>query len=407
MYTKQLVEDIIGELENLKGAGKLKVERELTSAQGPEVEIAGRKVLMFASNNYLGLGNHPALVKAAHDALDHYGYGLSSVRFICGTQELHRQLEKRLAKFLGVDDAILYSTCFMANLGFFASITNESLGHEKFVDAIYSDALNHASIIDALRLVKKENVEKKVYPHNDLAALEAMLKADADKVFRYKMIVTDGVFSMEGDTAHLAELVKLAEQYGALLFVDDAHGVGVLGKTGAGTPELHGVHGKIDVLSGTLGKALGGAVGGYLAGKQEMIDLMRQKSRTYMFSNSLPPSVVMASLAALDLLEKEPELLARSSDNTKYFRSKVEAAGFKTLIGDHPIVPVMLGDAALTQAVSKRLLEEGLYVVGLWFPVVPDGHARLRFQISAAHTHDHINRACAILEKVGREMKII
>lgn len=407
MYTKELISDIQKELENLKAAGKLKVERELSSAQGAEVEINGKKVLMFASNNYLGLSNHPSVVKAAHDGLDHYGYGLSSVRFICGTQELHRELERRIAKFLGVDDAILYSTCFMANLGFFASITNESLGHEKFVDAIYTDALNHASIIDALRLLKKENVDKKIYPHNDLSALEAMLKADLEKPFRYKMIVTDGVFSMEGDTAHLKELVELAEKYGALLFVDDAHGVGVLGKTGAGTPELHGVHGRVDVLSGTLGKALGGAVGGYLAGKQAIIDLMRQKSRTYMFSNSLPPSVVTASLAALNLLEQSPDLLAKSKDNTKYFRSKVEAAGFKTLPGDHPIVPVMLNDAALTQAVSKRLLEEGLYVVGLWFPVVPEGHARLRFQISAAHTHDHIDRACAILEKVGKEMKII
>lgn len=408
MYTKKLVQDIQQDLKKLQDQGKYKTERLLTSAQGPEVEIAGKKVLMFAANNYLGLSNHPDIVKTAHEALDQYGYGLSSVRFICGTQEIHRQLEQKLATFLGTEDAILYSTCFMANLGFFASIINESFGSEtEWKDVVYSDELNHASMIDAFKLVKKNIVEKRVYPHNDMVALEKMLADDADKGFRHKFIVTDGVFSMEGYTAELPKLVELAKQYEALLFVDDAHAVGVLGKTGAGTPEFLGVHGQIDVLSGTFGKALGGAVGAYVAGKKEVIDLLRQRSRTYMFSNSVPPAVVVATSKALDLLKEKPELLAKSKSNTEYFRQKVKALGFKILDGNHPVVPVMLGEAAVTQEMSKKLLAAGLYVVGLWFPVVPEGEARLRFQVSAAHSIEQIDRAVAILEQVGKEMKII
>ena len=407
MYTKKLLSDITQELTTLQSAGKYKTERLLASAQGPEVTIGDKQVLMFASNNYLGLCNHPEIVAAAKRGLDQYGYGLSSVRFICGTQELHRQLEQRIAKFLGADDAILYSTCFMANLGFFASITNESFGAEVWQDAIYSDELNHASMIDAFKLIKKGTVEKRVYPHNDIAALEVMLEADKDKGFRNKFIVTDGVFSMEGYTAKLPELVALARQYEAVLFVDDAHAVGVLGATGAGTPEFLGIHGQIDVLSGTLGKALGGAVGGYIAAKQEIIDLLRQKSRTYMFSNSIPPSVVVASLAAFDLLERNPELLEKSRTNTTYFREKVKALGFTILDGNHPVAPVMLGEAHVAQQMSKKLLEHGLYVVGLWFPVVPEGEARLRFQVSAAHTIEQIDRAVEILGRVGKEMGVI
>lgn len=408
MYSKKLSQDISQELQNLKDAGKFKVERELEGAQGPEVEIAGKKVLMFASNNYLGLSNHPEILKAAEEGMTKYGFGLSSVRFIAGTETIHKELEKKLAEFLGTEDSILYSTNFMSNLGFFASITNESLnGDGKHIDAIYSDELNHASIIDAFKLCKKENVVKRIYPHGDLNTLEQMLSEDKDRGYRHKIIVTDGVFSMEGYLAHLPEMKKLAEKYEALLFVDDAHGVGVLGETGAGAPEHLGLHGQIDILSGTFGKALGGALGGYIAGPKEIVELLRQKSRTYMFSNSLPPSVVIASLKALDLLKEQPELITRVKENANYFRSEVKKLGFEVLPGEHPIVPVMLRDAKLTQELSKKLLSKGLYVVGLWFPVVPEGTARLRFQISAAHTKDHLDRAINILSQVGKELSII
>lgn len=405
MYTKKLIEDIEKELETLKEGGKFKVERELDGAQGPEVEIKGKKYLMFASNNYMGLANHPEIVASAREALDNYGFGLSSVRFISGTETIHKQLEKKLADFLGVEDAILYSTNFMSNLGFFASITNEALGSEQHIDAIYSDELNHASIIDAFKLCKKEAVVKRIYKHGDLDQLAQMLEEDKDKGYRFKMIVTDGVFSMEGYLVNLPKIKELADKHEALLFVDDAHSVGVLGKTGAGTPEHFGMHGQVDILSGTFGKALGGAVGGYIAGKAQIIELLRQKSRTYMFSNSLPPSVVMASMKALDLLT--PELLNKSKENAKYFRDEVKKLGFEVLAGEHPIVPVMLGDAKTTQEMSKKLLEKGLYVVGLWFPVVPEGAARLRFQVSAAHTKEHLDRALAILSEVGKEMGIL
>lgn len=407
MYSKELIGHLDQELKNLRAKGIYKTERLLSSAQGPEVTIAGKKVLLFASNNYLGLCNDQAVIQAAKDALDRYGYGLSSVRFICGTHELHRQLEQTLAKFLGVDDAILYSTCFMANLGFFATIVNESFGQTEWRDVIYSDELNHASLIDALKLAKKEHLEKRIYPHNDMAALEKMLAADASQGFRHRLIVSDGVFSMEGYTAHVDQLVTIAKQHQALLFIDDAHATGVLGKTGAGSPEHCGVHGQVDVLSGTLGKALGGALGGYIAGQQAIIDLLRQKSRTYLFSNSLPPSIVAASLKSLELLAQRPELLERSRKNTELFRQKVTSLGFKVLAGNHPVVPVMLGDAAVAQEMSRQLLDAGLYVVGLWFPVVPEGTARLRFQVSAAHTVEQIDQAGAILERVGNTMHLI
>lgn len=408
MYAKKLGQAVEKELETLKKAGKFKMERELEGAQGAEVEIKGKKVLMFASNNYLGLANHPEIIKAGKEAVDKYGFGLSSVRFISGTETIHKILEQKLAQFLGVDDSILYSTNFMSNLGFFATITNEAFGEEKeHIDAIYSDELNHASIIDAFKLCKRENVIKRIYPHGDIAALEKFLEEDKDKNYRFKIIVTDGVFSMEGYLAQLPKLKELAEKYEALLFVDDAHAVGVLGKSGAGTPEHFGLHGKVDVLSGTFGKALGGAVGGYIAGKKEIIELLRQKSRTYLFSNSVPPSVVMASIRALDLLQERPELLAKLRDNSEYFRTGAKKLGFEVLDGIHPIVPVMLGNAAKTQEMSGKLLEKGLFVVGLWFPVVPEGTARLRFQISAAHTLEQIDQALKILSEVGKEMKLI
>ena len=408
MYSKKLAEDIEKELETLKKAGKFKMERELEGTQGAEVEIAGKKVLMFAANNYLGLANHPEITKAGKDAIDKYGFGLSSVRFISGTETIHKTLEKKLAEFLEVNDSILYSTNFMANLGFFATLTNETFGAKgEHMDAIYSDELNHASIIDAFKLCKKENVTKRIYPHGDLATLEQMLVEDQGKGYRFKIIVSDGVFSMEGYLAQLPKLKELAEKYEALLFVDDAHAIGVLGKSGAGTPEHFGLHGKIDVLSGTFGKALGGAVGGYIAGKKEIIELLRQKSRTYLFSNSVPPSVVMASIRALDLLKEKPELLIKVKENSEYFRNGAKKLGFEVLDGIHPIVPVMLGDAAKTQEMSKKLLANGLFVVGLWFPVVPEGTARLRFQISAAHTREQIDQALKILSEVGREMGVI
>src|SRR3990167_8433338 len=335
MYSKKLKNAIEKEIEILKSGGKFKMEREIEGAQGPEVEIKGhakgrasKKYLMFASNNYLGLSNHPEIIEAAEAGLKKYGFWLSSVRFIAGTEAIHKTLEKKLAEFLGTEDAILYSTNFMSNLGFFATMTNEAFGDEtSHLDAIYSDELNHASIIDAFKLCKKENVVKRIYPHGDIATLEQMLEEDKSKNYRFKIIVTDGVFSMEGYLANLPEIKKLAEKYEALLFVDDAHAVGVLGKTGAGTPEYYDLHGKIDILSGTFGKALGGAIGGYIAGKAEIVELLRQKSRTYLFSNSLPPSVVMASIKALDLLKEELELLNKVIENSEYFREEVKKLG--------------------------------------------------------------------------------
>ena len=411
MYSKKLNENINKELDSLKLNGKFKVEREIEGAQGGEVEIAGKKVLMFASNNYLGLANDPEIVKSAKEALDEYGFGLSSVRFISGTETIHKLLEKKLADFLGVEDAILYSTNFMSNLGFFASLTNEALGgDENHIDVIYSDELNHASIIDAFKLCKKENVVKRIYKHGDLNMLEEMLEEDKMNQavsYRFKMIVTDGVFSMEGYLADLPKLKELADKYEALLFVDDAHAVGVLGKSGAGTPEHFNLKGQIDILSGTFGKALGGAVGGYIAGRKDLIELLRQKSRTYIFSNSVPPSIVMASLSVLDLLKNKPELLEKVLSNSKYFRTEAKKLGFNVLEGIHPIIPLMLRDAKITEKMSKKLLEKGLYVVGLWFPVVPEGTARLRFQISASHTIKQIDEALKILAEVGKEMKII
>ena len=408
MYSKKLTQDIKKELENLKQTGKFKMERELEGVQGAEVLIAGKKVLMFASNNYLGLANHLRIISAAKESFEKYGFGLSSVRFISGTQTIHKILEKKLAKFLGTEDAILYSTNFMANLGFFATLTNESFNSEApYVDVIYSDELNHASIIDAFKLCKKENVVKRIYPHGDIATLHKFLEEDIDKNYRFKIIVTDGVFSMEGYLAELPKLKELADKYGTLLFVDDAHAVGVLGKTGAGTPEHFDLHGKIDILSGTFSKALGGALGGYIAGRKDVVELLRQKSRTYLFSNSLSPSMVMAAIEALDLLKENPTLLKKIKENSDYFRTKAKRLGFDVLEGNHAIVPVMLKDAKLTQEVSKKLQEKGLFVVGLWFPVVPEGTARLRFQISAAHTTEQIDKALNILKEIGKKMNLL
>ena len=400
MYSKNLKNFIQKELENLKTVGKFKIEKEIAGLQGPKVTIDGRDYLMFASNNYLGLSNHPEILKAAESYLHDYGFGLSSVRFLSGTQTIHRKLETILAEFLGVEDAILYSTNFMANLGFFATITNEAFGETTYKDVIYSDTLNHASIIDAFKLCKKENTDKRIYAHNDLAALRTMLEDDRDKGYRNKIIVTDGVFSMEGDTANLPELIKIAEEFDALLFVDDAHGVGVLGKTGAGTPEFAGVHGKADILSGTFGKALGGAVGGYIAGPRDVVELLRQKSRTYLFSNSVPPSVVGASIRALELLKEDPSIIEKVKENADYFRNELKARGLNVLEGSHPIVPLMIGDAKRAQELSRALYDEGIYAIALAFPVVPEGEARIRFQVSAAHTREMLDQAIEQIEKL-------
>ena len=364
-------------LSEIDVAGLTKRERLIATAQSAHIAVAGgREVLNFCANNYLGLANHPALITAAHAALDRWGYGLASVRFICGTQEIHRELEQRLSAFLGVEDTILYSSCFDANGGAFETLLTAE-------DAVISDELNHASIIDGIRLCKAQRFR---YKNCNLADLEVQLQAaDAAKA-RFKLVVTDGVFSMDGFIAPLREICELAERYGALVMVDDSHAVGFMGKTGRGTPEHCGVMGRIDLISGTLGKALGGASGGYLSGKKEIIALLRQRSRPYLFSNSLAPAIVASSLAALDLISTSTALRDRLEDNTKFFRAGLTAAGLTLKPGSHPIVPVMLGDAALSQRFAARMLEKSVYVVGFFYPVVPQGAARIRTQVSAAHT---------------------
>ena len=368
------LEKTLGEID---AAGLTKRERLIATAQSAHIAVAGgREVLNFCANNYLGLANHPALIAAAHTALDRWGYGLASVRFICGTQEIHRELEQRLSAFLGVEDTILYSSCFDANGGAFETLLSAE-------DAVISDELNHASIIDGIRLCKAQRFR---YKNCNLADLEAQLQAaDAAKA-RFKLVVTDGVFSMDGFIAPLREICDLAERYGALVMVDDSHAVGFMGQTGRGTPEHCGVMGRIDLISGTLGKALGGASGGYLSGKKEIIALLRQRSRPYLFSNSLAPAIVASSLAALDLISTSTALRDRLEENTKFFRAGLTAAGLTLKPGAHPIVPVMLGDAALSQRFAARMLEKGVYVVGFFYPVVPQGAARIRTQVSAAHS---------------------
>ena len=393
-------------MDSLEQQGKYKHEAALESPQGPKVKVGGREVLMFASNNYLGLANHPEIIKAAKEAVDKFGYGMSSVRFICGTTLLHQELEKKISVFLKTEDTILFSSCFAANEAFFASLINQ-IDPSAGPSFIYSDALNHASIIDGLKLMKKEQFVKRIYPHNDPKALEEMLSTDQTENCQLKIIATDGVFSMEGELAKLAELVKLADQYQALLFVDDSHGIGACGPSGRGSADQLGLSGKIDVLSGTLGKAFGGAPGGFLSGKKELIEFMRQKARPYIFSNNLPPMIAAAAIKVIELVEKSPELLIRLKHNTEAFRAGAKAKGFKIIEGDHPIVPIMVGEASLTRKFSQELLKEGLYLVGLWFPVVPEGQARLRAQVSAAHSTEDIARALDILESVGKKLGII
>ena len=389
MYT-QLKSILAAELASIREAGLYKDERVLSSAQAAAIKVGGREVINFCANNYLGLSSHPAVIAAAHKALDEWGYGLSSVRFICGTQEIHKQLERGIAEFLHTDDAILYSSCFDANGGLFETL----LGAE---DCIISDELNHASIIDGVRLCKAERMR---YRNNDMGHLEECLK-EAGK-FRLRMIATDGVFSMDGFVARLKDICDLAERYDALVMVDDSHATGFMGKTGRGTPEFHQVMSKVDVMTSTLGKAMGGASGGFTTGRKEIVEMLRQRSRPYLFSNSLAPSIVAASLAVLALLEKSTELRDRLEENTRYFRTGMTAAGFDIVPGSHPITPIMFGEAKLANDVARDMLAEGIYVIGFSYPVVPKGKARIRVQISAAHTKAHLDRALEVFRKVGK-----
>lgn len=383
------------EIEEIKVSGLYKKERIITSCQGAEIEVGDKVVLNFCSNNYLGLAGHPKVIEASKKASDQRGYGLSSVRFICGTQDIHKELERKISDFLGTEDTILYAACFDANGGVFEPLFGEE-------DAIISDALNHASIIDGVRLCKAQRFR---YEHNNMADLETKLKEA--KEARSRIIVTDGTFSMDGTIAQLDKIVELAEKYDAVVMVDDSHSTGFIGKTGRGTPEYRGVSGKIDIITSTLGKALGGANGGFTSGSKEVIEMLRQRSRPYLFSNTLAPNIVGASIAVFDMLNETTDLRDKLEANTKYFREKMTEAGFDIKPGVHPIVPIMLYDAVLSQTFAARLLEEGIYVIGFFFPVVPKGQARIRVQLSAAHEQRHLDKGIAAFTKVGRELGVL
>ncbi len=385
------------ELESIESQGLYKHERALTSAQGAGVAVEGvaRELINLCANNYLGLANHPDMVAAAHAGLDGHGLGMASVRFICGTQDIHRQLERRIADFIGADDAILFSSCFDANGGIFEVL----LGPD---DAVISDSLNHASIIDGIRLCK---AQRHRYANNDMTDLAAKLEAAAGA--RFRLVVTDGVFSMDGIYANLPGICELAERHDAMVMVDDSHAIGFVGDRGAGTPELHGVEDRVQITSGTFGKALGGASGGYITGPQPVVDLLRQRARPYLFSNSLAPPIVSATLRALDLLEQGAELRQKLVDNTVYFRERIEAAGFDVIPGSHPIVPIMTGDAHLAQRLATGLMHHGIYVTAFSYPVVPQGQARVRTQLSAAHEREQLDYAIDAFTTVGREIDLI
>ncbi len=383
------------ETEEVKAAGLYKKERIILGPQGSEIKVGDKTVLNFCANNYLGLSSHPKVIEAAHKTIDTHGYGMSSVRFICGTQDIHKELEKKIAEFLGTEDTILYAAAFDANGGVFEPLFNEE-------DAIISDALNHASIIDGVRLCKAQRFR---YEHNNMNDLELKLKEAGG--CRSRIVVTDGSFSMDGTIAQLDKIVELAEKYDAVVMIDECHSSGFLGKTGRGTHEYRGVMGKIDIITGTLGKALGGASGGFTSGKKEVIEMLRQKSRPYLFSNTLAPSIVGASIAVLEMLTETTELRDKLEYNTKYFRSKMTEAGFDIKPGDHPIVPIMLYDAVLAQNFAAKLLEEDIYVIGFFFPVVAKGQARIRVQLSAAHEQKHLDKAIAAFTKVGKELGVL
>jgi glycine C-acetyltransferase len=392
---ENFVKRIRAEIQEIKEAGLFKNERVIEGEQGAEILVNGKKVLNFCANNYLGLSSHPQVVAAAQEAIQTRGYGMSSVRFICGTQDYHKQLEKKIAEFLGTEDTILYAAAFDANGGVFEPLFQDQ-------DAIISDELNHASIIDGVRLCK---AQRHRYKHNDMADLEAQLQATSQ--CRSRIIVTDGSFSMDGTIAQLDKICELADRYDAIVMIDECHSSGFLGKTGRGTHEYRNVMGRIDIITGTLGKALGGARGGFTSGRKEIIEMLRQRSRPYLFSNALAPSIVGASIAVLDMLSNTTELRDKLERNTKYFRSKMTEAGFDITPGDHPIVPIMLYDAVLAQKMAAALLEEGIYVIGFFFPVVAKGKARIRVQLSAAHEMEHLDQAIHAFTKVGIELGVI
>ena len=395
MYGK-IKEHLAEELTNIKNDGVFKRERVITTPQGAEVHVStGEDVVIMCANNYLGLSSHPEVIQAAKDALDTHGFGMSSVRFICGTQDIHKTLEKKIADFYGTEDTILYAAAFDANGGVFEPL----FGPE---DAIISDELNHASIIDGIRLCKAERYR---YKHSDMADLEEQLKKAQDQ--RFRIIVTDGVFSMDGDIAKMDQICDLADKYDALVMTDECHSAGFIGKTGRGVPEYCGVSNRVDIITGTLGKALGGAMGGYTTGKKEVIEMLRQRSRPYLFSNSLAPSIVGAANKVFDILGSSTELRDRLEENTIYFKKAIVEAGFDIVKGDSPIVPIMLYDAALSQKFADRLLQVGVYAIGFFYPVVPKGKARIRTQISAAHTKAHLDKAIAAFIKVGKELDVI
>jgi glycine C-acetyltransferase len=395
MSDTRLRETLRSQLEDVRAKGLYKRERQLQGPQGSAIRVANCDVINFCANNYLGLANHPAVVEAAHEGLRRYGYGLASVRFICGTLDLHRQLEAAIARFLGKDDAILYTSCFDANGGLFETLLGED-------DTVLSDELNHASIIDGIRLCKAKRFR---YRHSDMAELEKGLKEAAGS--RFRMISTDGVFSMDGDLARLPEICDLAEKYDALVMVDDSHATGILGAGGRGTPEELGVLDRVDIITSTLGKTLGGAAGGFTCARAEVVEFLRQRSRPYLFSNALPPMITMAAIKALELVAGSAELRDRLHANARRLRGELQGTGFMLKPGQHPILPVMLGDAALASRMADRLLERGIYVIGFSYPVVPVGHARIRIQVSAAHTPEQLDRAAGAFAEVGKELGII
>ncbi|HIA35698.1 MAG TPA: glycine C-acetyltransferase [Flavobacteriales bacterium] len=390
-----MIDNLIEELKEIKDSGLFKSERIISSPQGAEITVNGKTALNFCANNYLGLSSHPKVINAAKETLDKHGYGMSSVRFICGTQDIHKKLEEKISSFLGMEDTILYAACFDANGGVFEPL----LGKQ---DAIISDALNHASIIDGVRLCK---AQRHRYAHSNMEELESSLK-DASSC-RFKIIVTDGVFSMDGDIALLDQICDLAERYDALVMVDESHSTGFIGKTGRGTHEYRNVMGRIDIITSTLGKALGGSMGGFTSGKKEVIEMLRQRSRPYLFSNSLAPPIVGAATAVFELLSETTELRDALMENTDYFRKKMTEAGFDIKPGESPIVPIMLYDAQLSQDFANSLLNEGIYVIGFFYPVVPKGEARIRVQLSAGHTKTHLDKAIDAFTRIGRQLEVI
>jgi glycine C-acetyltransferase len=396
--SKSFLQNLQSQIDELHQVGLYKDERIIDSQQQADIHVStGENVINFCANNYLGLANNPELIKAGKEALDEWGYGMASVRFICGTQAVHKKLENRISQFLKMEDTILYGSCFDANGGLFETILTSE-------DAVISDSLNHASIIDGVRLSKAKRFR---YANNDMTDLEAQLKAADEAGARYKLIATDGVFSMDGYLANLSGICDLADQYGALVMVDDSHAVGFMGENGRGTPEHCGVMDRVDIITGTLGKALGGASGGYTSGKKEIIEWLRQRSRPYLFSNTLAPVIAAASIKVIDMLEASNELRIKLNENANYFREKMSKLGFDILPGEHPIIPVMLGDAALAKKFADEMLKESIYVVGFSFPVVPNGQARIRTQMSAAHDFSHIDKAVAAFEKVGKKLAVI